>query len=831
MRVTWRAWDGTRAYRLEFRDNEGSSLGRTEALREPSVELEDEVVGALPENAVAQLEIKRSRLGSWEAFGPPSRLSVQVPGDRTTMLRWDDSAPIHRLQVFDRTVSRILLDEPVLGSSFPFRCPGGTSAHDLVMRARPWTGEDWAEPGDWRPLPLSLVLGETRGPPPSLAAPPEEQLLLVFTIDTECSILRQRKPDPDRVVDELIFGDFGDGQQKGIGLQMDLLEHFGHRGCFFLDILMEHSVGQAAVERVVEAIASRGHEIQLHFHPEHLGRSPDPAARKVAERISASQTEGFAEALELSANLFQRRTGSAPVAYRAGGFRIRDEHFPMLESLGMTIDSSIHSYFHSEVSEWMRCRTQPFWVGGVLEVPPTWILLRDEPEHWEVRTFAPNPSMGDPVSGMRRADGGPPLVANFVSHSFQLLRASRENSPEDIAEFGRRLRAAVPSEEADRLAADLGSNMRLYDGELDDEVVSATAGILRRISDRFDARCVTLGELAEVAAQTWPRTGVPAADPIPALDRHEGSYSTVSLRTRTRSLLRSLSSGAGEDTEIPLTDLLAEAPGARPGRCAVIADAETAESRQLERDGADVERLTAPSSDLQQAFDAVFWPRGFEQTRPEALDARLEEVASMLRPGGRLVLGIGLLGERARPAGSPPATHLLFPDLLDGPVAAWDATTFRAWLGARRFRPVAERLRRLPADELAALAADSGGLTGLSRGEMEVVGLDVVLARDEGSPPQAGAPHPDPAGAFGSVPLEALDQAAARLRNSIRPGEERELLVGEPAGPATRTTTVFALTRAGLRVAAERNDDYGTHLTAVRPLELDEVEKIAWPDS
>lgn len=263
----------------------------------------------------------------------------------------------------------------------------------------------------------------------------------------------------------------------------------------------------------------------------------------------------------------------------------------------------------------------------------------------------------------------------------------------------------------------------------------------------------------------------------------------------------------------------------------MIADAETPEGRRLERDGADVERLIAPSSDLQGAFDAVFWPRGFERTRPEALDGRLEEVFSMLRPGGRLVLGIGLLGEGARPAGSPPATHLLFPDLLDGPVAAWDATTFRAWLGARRFHPVAERLRRLPADALAAVAADSGGLTGLSRGEVEVVGLDVVLARDVDSPPRADAGQADPVGAFGSVPLEALDQAAARLRDSIRPGEERELLVGEPAGPATRTTTVFALIRAGLRVIVERNDAGGARLTAVRPLGLDEVGEIAWPGS
>ena len=45
--------------------------------------------------------------------------------------------------------------------------------------------------------------------------------------------------------------------------------------------------------------------------------------------------------MEVSVDLFERRTGQRPLAYRAGGFRINDSHFGVLEEFGIGIDSSI----------------------------------------------------------------------------------------------------------------------------------------------------------------------------------------------------------------------------------------------------------------------------------------------------------------------------------------------------------------------------------------------------------------------------------------------------------------------------------------------------------
>ena len=86
-----------------------------------------------------------------------------------------------------------------------------------------------------------------RSDSPTMTQESPPGLLLIFTIDTEGSIVRQRHPDPERVVDELILGDYGTGERGGIRLHMDLLERFGFRGCFFVDVLMEYQFGREAL--------------------------------------------------------------------------------------------------------------------------------------------------------------------------------------------------------------------------------------------------------------------------------------------------------------------------------------------------------------------------------------------------------------------------------------------------------------------------------------------------------------------------------------------------------------------------------------------------------
>ena len=307
---------------------------------------------------------------------------------------------------------------------------------------------------------------------------------------------------------------------------MDLLEHFGFRGCFFVDVLLEFEHGQEALERIIDAIAARGHEVELHVHPEHIQWSRDPQvaslAKELAGGVALHDPAAFRRLMECSVDLFERRVGRPPVAYRAGGYRIADIHFPVLEEFGIRIDSSVQPWFKSRVSDWMRARSQPFRVGRILEAPPSYLILDEKPGAWETRGFAPNSYLGDPVLSFDSAPGAPPVVLTFLSHSFELLRRRESDDPAEIDAFGERLRAAVPAELAERYLAGLPRAVRSFGPDLDDEHIAAVAGLLRRVADRPDARCVTYAELADVAGRHWPGEAHPPSDPVPTIDRNEG---------------------------------------------------------------------------------------------------------------------------------------------------------------------------------------------------------------------------------------------------------------------------------------------------------------------
>jgi hypothetical protein len=586
-------------------------------------------------------------------------------------------------------------------------------------------------------------------------------LLLVFTVDTECSVLRQPRPDPDRVVDELIFGDFGDGRPAGIGLHMDLLERFGFRGCFFVDVLMEFEHGQAALERTVEAILSRGHEVELHIHPEHLQDSADPRVERAGAGLHGGRVwedrELFRRLMELSIELFEQRVGRPPVAYRAGAYRVSDVQLAVLAELGIRIDSSIQPYFNSRVSDWMRMRTQPFRVGEVLEAPPTYVVLDERPGDWETRAFAPNPHLGDPVSTLPAPPDGPPRVATFVSHSFQLLRRRESDDPEAIDAFARQLRSAMPAELSGRYLNAARRAVRTFGPEVDEGMVAAVEGLLRGVAERPDARCVTYAELAAVADRFWLAEAHPPIDPLPTIDRNRGVTGVTGTRVCGPELLTHLArKGPGAPRSVGGA---ANGEGGRPG----------------------VRRVR-------------FRPLG---VAPAAQRGALPPLAEVLFPVAAIEAAAEQLGVRL------------------GEGLPWDGATFKAWIAERGFEIVSERAVPRPAAELAALEPFAEKLAWLDWAELETEVLELEL--------RPGAADSDPANGVTRVDPETLPADAAELYESLHPGEQTRLKVPDVSRPATRTTHLLALMRAGLEIVGRDGDDY----TLIRPLDLADIRRFA----
>lgn len=722
----------------------------------------------------------------------------------SALLSWGpvEGASSYRLTVYDRTDVRTVFEETVAGVSYEVPIPDDLCNHDLVMRTRPLLGGDWGDWTEFRPLPREVILGERHGPLPPVSAADDLGLLLIFTIDTECPVLRQPNPDPDRAVDELIFGDFGKGGERGgIGLQMDLLEHFGFRGCFFVDVLMEFEHGQRALERTIEAIAERGHEVELHVHPEHLEWSTDPRAASVAAELSGGGMQPqdvFRHVLELGVDLFERRVGRPPVAYRAGAYRISESHFPVLEEFGIRVDSSVQPYFRSRVSDWMRTRTQPFRVGGVLEIPPTFVLLNDKPDAWETRALAPSFGLGDPISSLPAAPSGHPHVATFVSHSFQLLRCRESWEADAIESFEAHVRSRLSADAAHRLMRPPPTVARTFGEEVDEGLVAHVAGILRRTADRPGARCVTYGEVAGLIDRFWPVEHHPQIDPIALLDRRQGIASATGTRVFSQGLLSHLAARESPSRPSP-ADI-------DPGRICELEFGRLSEFRD-----------------------------------------KLDSASAELDPGQPLRLRLRTLGvvPPERRGALPPLAELLFPTAALGAAAEeagveatsaipWDVPTFCAWLERRGFEVLGERRVPRGAEEMAALERFAEKLKWLDPLELRTEALEVELRRvrpAQADPPldggqfialQNGEPTATatmPTGvAPGSLPVIAAD-----LYESMYPGQELLLSFPDKPQPATATTLLLALMRAGIEVL----DRDGSTYRLMRPIDLPDIRRFA----
>ena len=245
-----------------------------------------------------------------------------------------------------------------------------------------------------------------------------------FTIDTETSMggawhNPAWAPLPP---DLTVFGKCGSGLY-GIPLIMSILEERGFRGTFFTEVFCAYNVGYEPVAEVLRLIRSRGHDAQLHLHPEQrFYRDYVRGGPRREEGLMFAFPPSEQRALVgEGVSLFRELGGQTPRAYRAGCYGASETTLSALPEHGIEIDSSYNcAYLGSTCGFRNPFLNAPVKIAGVHEFPVTVFRVAGLSGYKPLEISAV--SVAEIVDTIRRVREAGCRDVVLVLHSFSLLK-------------------------------------------------------------------------------------------------------------------------------------------------------------------------------------------------------------------------------------------------------------------------------------------------------------------------------------------------------------------------------------------------------------------------
>jgi hypothetical protein len=248
---------------------------------------------------------------------------------------------------------------------------------------------------------------------------------VLITVDTELSaLLHQRGASARANFESSIAGRCPDGDY-GIGWQMDVLDRHGLKGVYFVDPLPALVLGEAVIADIVGMIVARGHDVQLHAHPEWLEWAEEsPVAGRRGRNIADFALVDQIALLEYGCGVIMRAGAARPVAFRAGNFGANDDTLRALAAIGLAWDSSANAdYLDGDCRIGLpRDRNLPMELQGICELPVSG--LHDSPGHFRPAQVCAM-SAWEMRDTLRHAAAGAQPVVTVVTHSFEMLSRDR----------------------------------------------------------------------------------------------------------------------------------------------------------------------------------------------------------------------------------------------------------------------------------------------------------------------------------------------------------------------------------------------------------------------
>jgi len=257
--------------------------------------------------------------------------------------------------------------------------------------------------------------------------------LLLLTVDTESSLAGVRPLPPEKMV----YGRVG-GEAWGIERIMDCCDARGLKATFFVSTLEELHHGEDHVRRMCATVLERGHDAQLHLHPNWW--KEDFARKCLCDYSFEEQLEIF----ELARAAYRRACGADPVAHRAGGLWVNADSLRAMAAVGIPIDASVAPGYHPyDLGEGVEVPNVPRRVGEIVEVPVTTFAQMRLGGWAPRRNFDIN---ADSLSELKfvvdRASAEGVGAVSLLMHSFSFLGRDREGTEfwpaaEEVGKFER----------------------------------------------------------------------------------------------------------------------------------------------------------------------------------------------------------------------------------------------------------------------------------------------------------------------------------------------------------------------------------------------------------
>jgi ubiquinone/menaquinone biosynthesis C-methylase UbiE len=187
---------------------------------------------------------------------------------------------------------------------------------------------------------------------------------LIITVDVEAQPARAEKNHVER----LIWGKYPEGD-FGISQMMDIADKHDIKLVMFLDYCEEHLYGEALLD-VGREIHRRGHDLQLHAHPDFLSNDWLSANNLSGVKYLNEMDEYEAQAVfDFICDAQIRTTGIAPIAYRGGAYRFNKHTLNAANKNGVLLHSSFNYRRTASYSGNLQRSKQFLWSNGCFEIP------------------------------------------------------------------------------------------------------------------------------------------------------------------------------------------------------------------------------------------------------------------------------------------------------------------------------------------------------------------------------------------------------------------------------------------------------------------------------